>query len=135
VTSKKGVCVYCHPADATTDDHVPPKNLFRAEDRQKLQLMTVPACAACNNDNSTNETRFQDVIAVMAGPADGKEVYEAFVRSLDKESSKRKRILADTYHNDRAALVWKTSLDPLCETVIKIAKGLHYRELEKPWPN
>jgi hypothetical protein len=134
LANKTGDCVYCQAAPATSGDHVPPKSLFRDEDKAKLQLVKVPACDACNNGNSTNETRFRDVIALMSGPADAKEVYEAFVRSLDHETSKRKKILLDTYRNEKGDLVWQTSIHPLLETVIKVAKGLHYVELGRSWP-
>jgi hypothetical protein len=128
------VCVYCQATPATTDDHVPPKNLFRDQDKKKLQLRTVPSCESCNNSNSVNETRFRDVIALMAGPASAEEVYEAFLRSLNYEPSKRGRILRDAYRNKHGELVWATVSSPLVETVTKVAKGLHFIAFGKPWP-
>jgi hypothetical protein len=134
MAKKERICVYCQSARAVTKDHVPPKNLFRDEDKKKLQLVKVPACKACNNGNSANETRFRDVVAVMAGPSSAKEVYDAFRRSLDYEPSKRGRILADSYRNTKGRLVWKTENTPLIETVSKVAKGLHFIGLGRPWP-
>src|SRR5207249_3346747 len=110
--------VYCQSVEATTDDHLPPKSLFRDEDKKNLQLKTVPACRGCNNSNAVNETRLRDVVALMAGPGSAKEVYQAFVRSLNYEPSKRARILKETHRNAHGRLVWATRASPLVDTVI-----------------
>jgi hypothetical protein len=129
----KPMCVYCQAAPATTEDHVPPKSLF-PKNLWATLVVTVPACDSCNSGNSANENRFRDVIAVMAGPTAGKNTYAKFKKTLQHEAGKRGKILADSYRNLDGALVWKTSINPLVESVEKIAKGLHYRELDKPWP-
>src|SRR5260221_412126 len=52
-------CSYCGKP-ATTRDHVPTRKLFPQP--RPSDLITVPACAACNNVSSTDEEYFIHVI-------------------------------------------------------------------------
>ncbi len=51
-------CVYCGEP-ATTEDHVPPKNLFPSN---TTGLIKVPACLSCNNDSSKDDEFFRCVL-------------------------------------------------------------------------
>jgi len=56
------LCVYCGEKEATTMDHVAPKCLFG--DPKPPNLITVPACADCNNRKSQDDTLLRDALAV-----------------------------------------------------------------------
>jgi hypothetical protein len=45
---RKKRCTYC-ANDATTSDHIPPECFFAKPRPDNLNLITVPACASCNN--------------------------------------------------------------------------------------
>lgn len=59
------ICVYCGQAEATTDDHVPPKGLY-PEGASRSVLFTVPACRPCNNGLSKDEEWFRLFLATAA---------------------------------------------------------------------
>ena len=58
-------CIYCGEIRDLTSDHVPPKNLFRSP--RPTNLVTVPACRACNKSFEKDDEYFR--VAVLA-PAD-----------------------------------------------------------------
>jgi len=64
----KGECyLCCEPA--TTRDHIPPRGIFTQP--YPNNLITVPACAKCNNGASKDDEYFR--IAVAAGSCDSPE--------------------------------------------------------------
>ena len=79
--SENLVCVYCGEP-ATTEDHVPPKNLFPSN---TTGLIKVPACLSCNNDSSKDDEFFRCVLVnddrVYQNPEAG-EIVAAYERSL-----------------------------------------------------
>lgn len=56
-------CAYCG-ASKTSDDHVPPKNLFSAD---RTNLITVPACDLHNNRRSQLDERFREFVSMSVG--------------------------------------------------------------------
>lgn len=54
------VCVYCGEI-GTTNDHVPPENLFPIP--RPNDLITVPSCLRCNNGFSRDDEHFRTIIA------------------------------------------------------------------------
>ena len=61
----KGECYLCG-APATTRDHIPPLGVF--PEPRPTDLITVPACCACNRDSSLHDQYFRVVVA--AGSSD-----------------------------------------------------------------
>ena len=57
-------CAYCGEP-ATTYDHVPPQCLYTRP--LPSNLVTVPACAACNNGASKDDAEFRNHLSIMAG--------------------------------------------------------------------
>jgi hypothetical protein len=53
-------CIYCQTNEATTHDHVPPKQLLRKP--YPANLLTVPSCEKCNNGYSADEEYFRLII-------------------------------------------------------------------------
>lgn len=58
-------CSICGVRSATTRDHVPPKNLFPKPRPQ--DLITVPACAHCNNGSSVEDEDFRTYLSLQIG--------------------------------------------------------------------
>jgi hypothetical protein len=60
------LCVICSEHLATTVDHVPPKGIFPRP--RPSDLITVPACAACNNEASNLDEAFKLYLGLHVGP-------------------------------------------------------------------
>jgi hypothetical protein len=73
-------CVICGENEATTVDHVPPKNLFP---KPRPSLITVPACAKCNNFDSGIDEKFMLYFSLQVGPE-----HEATRRLWHEKASK-----------------------------------------------
>ena len=61
---KSNICVLCGVRPATTHDHVPPKGFFKG---LGAQLITVPACAECNNGASADDEDLRFFISAQVG--------------------------------------------------------------------
>lgn len=59
------ICVICGKNHATTKDHLPPQSMFPKP--RPSDLITVPACAKCNNENSELDEVFKVLIGIQAG--------------------------------------------------------------------
>ncbi len=62
---RTGECAYCGAVGVVTRDHVPPLNLFPEPRPSNLNLITVPACQACNASFKLDDEYFR--LAVTAG--------------------------------------------------------------------
>lgn len=60
------ICVLCSVRPATTQDHVPPKGVFKGS-TTGLRLITVPACAECNNGATDWDDAFRTYLSIEAG--------------------------------------------------------------------
>ena len=82
-------CVYCG-GTATTDDHVPPKNIFPRP--LPSNLVTVRSCETCNCGSSKDDEYFRSVLVFRDGVAEsdvGSQVWETVRRSLRRPQAKR----------------------------------------------
>ena len=61
------ICVLCGKNVATTRDHLPPEGIFHKPLPSKSNLITVPACAECNNGSSLTDEDFQAFLALSVG--------------------------------------------------------------------
>lgn len=61
----KQLCVICGIREATTVDHVPPKNLFV---KPRPSLITIPACFDCNNSGSPFDEELMVYVSLQIGP-------------------------------------------------------------------
>jgi hypothetical protein len=61
----KQLCVICGTKEATTVDHVPPKNLFV---KPRPSLITIPACFDCNNMASRFDEELMVYVSLQIGP-------------------------------------------------------------------
>src|SRR6266851_728650 len=80
------ICIYCGSRPGSTTDHVPPKGWFR--DVERPNLVRVPCCRTCNQEQNAAEEEFRNVLAMTRGKSTG-EVYDRFLRSLTNAPGKR----------------------------------------------
>jgi len=83
LTARRGsLCVYCRLNAATTDDHVPPKNLFGKP--RPNTLVTVPSCEACNLGASDDDEYFRNMLSLRfdANHPDAVAARASVMRSL-----------------------------------------------------
>jgi hypothetical protein len=140
------VCAFCGQTVAkTTKDHVPPRGLFG--DTPGHNLITVPACAACNNSTSKDDEYFRlmSMEIDVSGHPVGQQVSEATLRSIlhPKKGGFRKsvfRSLQPVELTTKSGLyVGKTFLmkldaERILRIVGKIIRGLFYHHLGRPLP-
>jgi hypothetical protein len=87
-----GQCVYCGVVGPITRDHVPPENLF--PEPRPTNLITVPACEACNNGFKLDDEYFR--LAIMTG-IDGDALpreLDHSIKAIKKLADPRKRLFA-----------------------------------------
>lgn len=89
-------CVYCGMIGDLTADHVPPKCLF--PDPKPTDLVTVPACASCNNSFSLDDEYFRICALTQAheDPVGQKLWEEKVVGSTLKRSPRLKRVMLNS---------------------------------------
>ena len=83
------VCVYCGALSPQTRDHVPPACLFPRP--RPTDLVTVPACEACNAAFSMDDEYFR--LAMLASATDhpqGAIAWTEAMRSLRKRPNLRR---------------------------------------------
>lgn len=64
---KKQLCAICGKREATTRDHVPPRGIFP---KPRPKLVTVPACATCNQGSSHDDEVFRTYLSLHVGASD-----------------------------------------------------------------
>jgi hypothetical protein len=82
------VCIYCQANPKETNDHVPPKGLFR--EPRPSNLITVPACLSCNNGFSGDDDYFLNLALEWAASesGDGRGVAEKRLRSMKRKAGR-----------------------------------------------
>ncbi len=134
-------CAYCAVNEGVTADHVPPKACFADP---KPQLITVPACDACNHGFSKDDEEFRFMLSLrvgMATPAT-KGLHERNRRTVAK-NNRLKRFLTE-----RREKVWIRGADGFFELgyripwigsghdqmVRRLVRGLYCHVVGKPLP-
>jgi hypothetical protein len=131
-------CVHCRQAEATTDDHVPPKNLFP---KGTTGLIEVPACRECNGGDSSDDDYFRKSLVLRKGVADKpetKEVLEATLRGLNRkdypgmliETIKGSGLAARRYGQLYLGSVRTYDVDParMNRVATRVVQGLYWKE-------
>ena len=95
------LCVYCD-APATTDDHVPPKNLFPKP--RPSDLITVRSCESCNCGSKKDDEYFRNILVFhedVTETTGGSKVWDTVKRSLRRPQARRfQRSLAASMFDD-----------------------------------
>jgi hypothetical protein len=88
------VCAYCNSA-ASTRDHIPPRSLFTPP--LPRNLITVPACAACNQGFSNDDEVFRNEFSILAGcfgeSAKAAERLPPSIRSIKRNKATLKKMV------------------------------------------
>jgi hypothetical protein len=106
---RKMTCAICGVAAATTRDHVPPKGIF-AEPRPS-DLVTVPACEACNADGSKYDETFRVHLSLQVGtetPATQRLRTNGATRTVASNRKLRRQVLESlepTYLTTRGGII------------------------------
>lgn len=123
------ICVYCGGA-ANSSDHTPPRCFLPRKLPIKLQVMTVPACTACNVAFSNDELRAAAVICSVSftsadreAVAEGGWVYGAMERDKALKRFINERLDANGYFQ-----VDQTVIETLSRIFVKTAVGLLFFE-------
>lgn len=142
--SRLAVCAICGDREATTVDHIPPKNIFPSP--RPHDLVTVPACAECNLGASANDEAFRIAIGLIVG-ADQEVTRRLWdkgvMRTLDHNKKLRRETLLSLSHvkttnpssSTHGAWVAALPAEPIQRVVERTVRGLyfhHYRAVLGP---
>ncbi len=138
-------CAYCEQI-ATTEDHIPPKNIFPKGKRD--DLIRVPACLQCNRSASKDDEyfRYTIVTAAYARSAIARDVWDTIVRGVHRPKSQgfrshiRKHIVEVPVKTPQGlfagythvALMDATRTD---RTLRRIVKGFHHHIEGRRYPD
>lgn len=141
------VCYLCGQRLGDTRDHVFPRLLF-PKGKAPTNLITLPACAQCNNKLSKDEEVFQQLI--LSGRAldtdVAREVWETKVRPnlKDKNRGLRQRVLRQTEIR-KSVTFWGQQLHnwpvlnvdsaSITRVLSKTVRGLYYLECRERLPD
>lgn len=132
------LCAICGVNPATTVDHVPPKGIFPKP--RPNDLITVPACADCNNADSQYDERFMVYLSMHAG-LDQAETRKLFVnhalRTVEHNQRLKRKILAEAeevelttpagvYAGKAHALNWDSEAHT--RVIERTTRGLYFHE-------
>lgn len=129
-------CAICGVREATTRDHIPPKAIFVRP--LPTTLVTVPACALCNNGASGHDEHFRVYLGMVVGDRNPKATQLWKERSMATLRKNKKLVstISQGMHKvelrtdtgqivgDRSAFLWPANI---YESVVeRIARGLYY---------
>jgi hypothetical protein len=119
------ICIYCQTAEATTHDHVPPKQLLRKP--YPLNLLTVPSCEKCNNGYSADEEYFRLIIVGLLCHTSEAELL--FDGPLSRSMNRRPHLedlMFDALSLEEGGVALDVDYDRIHLVADKIAKGLRF---------
>ncbi len=138
-------CIYCQTNPKQTNDHVPPKGLFR--EPRPPNLITVPACLPCNNGFGGDDDYFLNLALEWAASRsdDGRGVAQKRLRSMKRKEGRNvwKHFFAKVKPVEvysPAGLYLANSLEfsldtgRLLRTVNRMIRGLYFFFTKTPLP-
>jgi hypothetical protein len=136
------LCALCGIRPATTVEHVPARSLFPAP--RPSDLITVPACAPCNNGSQPNDDYFRDTIALIV-ETDPSAALEQVRKTVERALQRPQEIRLRKHFHERiefaplhGRLIHQPVIKPdskrLNDTVAKHALGLYYEMMREPLP-
>ena len=129
-------CVICGIREATTRDHVPPKTVFTKP--LPTTLVTVPACALCNNGSADFDEKFRVYLGLVVGDknANAKKLWKERSMATLRKNKKLAETISKGMHEvdvlneygvrvgKKIAFLWP--VDVFECVVERIARGLYY---------
>ena len=146
-TKRYGECVYCGSVGETTDDHIPPENLFSKP--RPSNLIKVPSCFPCNNGFSKDDEYFRLMVIMrndIGSHAEYTRLWPVVYKSLKRPEAQGFanaliQNMAFTEVQSPAGLVlgcvhtYRVDFVRLDRVAARIAKGLYYDETERRLPD
>ncbi|SRR6266404_2332420 len=145
--NKDGICVFCGANGEMTEDHVPPKNLFRGFSDDGL--IRVPACDVCNKGSKLDDEYFRSFLipqdAVASHPQAqklNKHVRDTFdaserkgleIRMYSQRHTKNVFTPAGIYLGKRDLIYPEYSR--IDGSLKKMVKGLFFHLMKTPLPS
>ena len=138
--TERKLCIYCQSADATTDDHVPSKQLFPQP--RPSDLITVPSCKECNDSWKQDEDYFRSMILFgNSGISDkGRQIWDQKLRRMyanGKDPGLQKRVSKSFKEVEvvtpsglfvRNGLALEVDRHRIYRVIEKTVRGLYYFE-------
>jgi hypothetical protein len=131
-------CAYCGLSrDSLERDHIPPRCLYSESRRASLNLITVPACASCNRDPSSDEATFRNVMLVAGDEnAAVSELWPKADRSFYYEDGRKRAtdlwqmFVPVTIRGEERKMIFPARSEAVLRVLRKIVRGLaHYHGL------
>lgn len=136
------ICAICGKAVGATRDHVPPKNLFP---KPRPELITVPACATCNNGASDYDDLFKVYLSMQAAGISevaSRLFSEKTMRTLKRNNKLLKKINEESSElvilgpngrlETRTGVLWDSEAHD--KVIERIIKGLFFHHTGNPIP-
>lgn len=134
--SEKRLCAICGTREATTLDHLPPRSIFPKP--RPGNLITVPACFACNHGASNDDEKFRVFLSIQVGPdqPDTKKLWKEHALKTLRKNRKLHRIIlkgmrhmefrteAGLYVGHRTVFLWPANVHN--KVIERVARGLYY---------
>jgi len=133
-------CYICGSKKADTRDHIFPKNLFPRP--MPHNLPTGPACRDCNNSLSDDEELFRALVTsgMAYETTSGRHIWDKRVRpSLQQNrrgfKSLLRKLITEVNLPSGIALGLEFKPERVNRVLVKIAKGLYYKDTGEPLPD
>lgn len=144
VEDQPRICGYCGVENPATRDHVVPRSLFPSP--RPSDLITIPACNACNGSFAEDEERFRVVLSLQMGTDSeaANRVWQDAQRSVTHNDRLRRelvkgmrrtqlRTLSGLYLGEADVFSWSREVyDPI---ISKITRGLFFKHFNSPLPD
>ena len=119
------ICIYCQIDEATTHDHVPPKQLLRKP--YPTNLLTVPSCEKCNNGYSTDEEYFRlIIIGLLCHTPEAEMLFDGpLSRSMNRRPN-LEDLMFDALSPEEGGVALHINDHRIHRVADKIAKGLRF---------
>ena len=138
------LCVYCGVNAATTRDHVPPKGIFTRPFQS--DLVTVPACAPCNNAASPIDEEFRAMLSLRVGTPtpEARQLWKdktlrgirrnkRLLRTIVERSQEVwVRISSGSIFEKKLATLWDAKVHD--DMIIRITRGLFFHHFHQILP-
>ncbi len=134
----KPLCAICGVRDGITKDHIPPRSIFVKP--YPNNLITVPACPACNNGSNQYDEIFAAMLGLHVARGEQQAQRRMFNERALKILGKNQRLARDTLKTARpveirtpsgviveqaSAILWDSRSHD--EVITRIVRGLYYR--------
>jgi hypothetical protein len=135
------LCAICGLREKTTDDHIPPQNLYPKPRDNIINLNTVPACTQCNNGSSKDDEVFKLVIGLDTGAYqnDPQKIIDSIASTVGNNQRIANQIFSTAARvftslqepNSHVAVAVTFDHQTYHRVITRIVRGLHWMETGK----